>query len=332
MAILEVKENLHRAKIRESSWEDKKFLLVGELEKMIPVFDFRNLSSHEEIAGRLAKGEQMAFFGGVWGGFKGVKQATVNEGFFTRVKPGRPKEAKIATMMGPEQSIGLIDWSKVHKDFRFLQDHWEYKKLWESHNAFLHIIAPIREPLDYIPDIFKTTPEDFKARYPKLESLNSTTACFVWRNDPYLKHLSNFVKRLSHTNVFIGVSTLNRHGEEPPYSYEELIDQLNDGRTNPADINLIVRDRLYEEYEALGSHTQLRLPLEGEQPKLKVIRIGSLSPEGFAKATGFDFEILPDIKDVRKNPGENLDKLLFYMKEEINQNWESEKPLIYFRN
>lgn len=337
MAILErtisdLRKRVSNERHHDVESADLDLLYVEEIDKKIPVFNLRNLNAHASIGRMIANQSQMALFGGVWGGFKGVKRATVNESFFQRVKPGRPKEAKIAMMAEPSDSLQFIDWSKVHPRFRYFRDYWEYKKLWESHGAFLHIIAPLKQTFRCLPDIFETTPEDFKSRYPQQKAINVSTACFIWREDPYLKHLVSWVKRSSHTDVFVGVSTLNRHGEEPPYSYQEFVDQIKDGRTDPKDIDLVVRDSIYENSPALGSHTQLRFPLVDEEPTLKVVRIGSLSPDGFTQATGLECEILPGIKDVRKNPGQNIDKQLLLMSREINDNWRKESPQLYFRN
>lgn len=307
------------------------FLTVPELSKRIPIYDFRNLD-HQVLAARaIASESRMAMFGGVWGGFKGVKRNTIGERFFLQAKPGRPAEAKIPLMIAPEDAIQLIDWLKVHQDLRFLHNYWNFKKLWTSHVAFLHIIAPVRPTTYSFPDIFKTTPSEFQTRYPGVEPISTTTAAFVWREEPYLRHFGSLVKRFSHTQVYIGVSTLNPHGKEPPYFFDELLQQLARGETPVEAIDLIIQDPLYEKYRAFGSHTQIRLPLIGEEPCFKVLRIGSLSPESFEKATGFEWKVIPGAQDVRKNPGETLEEKLAEMMAEINNQWQKVKPLIYFR-
>lgn len=308
------------------------YLQIPQTGKIIPVYDFRSLDHQESIAKALVNGNRMALFGGVWGGFKGVKQATKNEGFFYEVKPGRPREARIATLMSPEMALGLIDWSKVHPKYRFLENYRNFKTLWSSHDAYLHIIAPIRSTLSRFPEIFVTTPEDFKNRYPNWPSVKFSTASFVWRDDPYMRHFSALFNRFSRIQTYVGVSTTNPHGEEPPYLLEEMVDQLLTGKTPSELIDLIVKDDLYASFEAFSSHSQIRLPLLGESPTFKVIRIGGLSPEKFRQATGFEIEMLPNISDVRKNPGENLDKKLELMKKEILLKWSKEKPKVFFRD
>lgn len=306
-------------------------LLIPELRKCIPVFDLRNLDHQAEAAKLLTRGARMAMYGGVWGGFRAVKRWDFAERFFHQVKVGRPEEAKIPLMTLPEDAVRIIDWSRVHADFRFLEDYWNFAKLWESHGAFLHIIAPVRETLKSLPPIFVTSAEEFDRRYPNSTPVSSPTIAGVWRDDPYLRHFATLIRRYSHTDMHIGVSTLNPHGEEPPYTFEEFKKDLSVGRIPAESIDLIVKDGLYEETEAFSSHTQLRLPLTGETPTLKVVRIGSLSPEGFKQATGFNYVIIPGAKDVRKNPGENLDEKLAEMIKEINKNWQKEKPIVYFR-
>lgn len=308
-------------------------LKIPELDKNIPIYDFRNLTHQVMIAKALAKGERMAMFGGVWGAFRAVKRNTTAEDFFHRqVKPGRPWEAKVPLMIKPKDGLRLIDWSQVHSNFRFLSDYAEFKKLWNLHPAFLHIIAPVRPTKHSLPDIFITTPQDYQKRYSGNDIIQVSTVALLHRHDPYLEHLSAWVERFSHTAMSLGVSTLNPHGEEPPYTEKELFEDIKTARCKVAEIDLIVTDRLYEESGAFGSHTQLRLPLVGESPTLKVLRIGSLSIDGFETATGLQCDPPAlGIKDVRKNQGENLDAKLSQMRQEIEANWKLEKSKIYFR-
>ena len=322
---------VHLPRVEKPS-EPLEYLELSGTDRRIPVYDIRSVESHEAIAEQIADGAQMALFGGVWGGFKGVKRGVQNEGFFMRVKPGRPKEAKVAMMVPPSDATQLVDWSLVHPEFQYLRDYERFRDLWSANEAYLHIIAPIKPSLRTLPEIFETTPEDFRSRYPNLDPVSASTACFFWREDPYLKHFTALVKRLSHATVYIGVSSLNRHKEKPPYLYGELVDQIKDGRTNPATIHLIVRDSIYERHEAFGSHTQLRLPLKGETPTLKVIRIGTLSLEGFEDRTGLPTETVPGAEDVRKNPGINVDGQLTDMSEEIKENWRRQKTKVFFRD
>lgn len=317
----------------EEGPDDVRFLHHPELKRSIPIYEFRNLAHQVEIAKVLANGGQILMYGGVWGVFKGVKRATFGETFFEKVKPGRPPEAKISVMIPPEDGVKIVDWSQVHKDFRYLQDYWNFNKLWVGHGAFLHIIAPVRPTLETLPDIFKTTPPDYAKRYPNLEPIRPTTAALLSRFEPYTRHFGYLVKRFSHTDMYVGVSTANRHGEEPPYTEQELFSDIENGKCDLSEIDLIVTDRKYEESGAFASHAQLRLPLVGEKPTLKVLRIGSLSIEGFEAATGFKCDP-PAIgtKDVRKVPGISLDEKLAKMMEEINRDWKGEKPQIFFRN
>lgn len=312
-----------------------RFLHHPELSRPIPIYDFRNPQHQVEIARVLARGGQILMYGGVWGVFKGVKRATFGETFFERAKPGRPPEAKIPMMMTPEDAIKVIDWSKIHPDFtdfKFLKDYWNFKKLWEGHGAFLHIIAPVRPTLQTLPDIFKTTPEEFTKRYPNLEPIRVATIALLWQEEPARRHFSRLVKRFSHTDIYIGVSTRNKHGEEPPYTTDELYSHIRTNLSGLEDIELIATDKKYEESGAFASHTQLRLPLVGETPTFKVLRLGSLSIEGFEKATGFQCDP-PTIgtKDVRKIPGVSLDEKLAKLAEENNRDWKAEKPQIFFR-
>lgn len=302
-------------------------LILPESGFTIPVYNFRDIHDQALIAGHITDGAQMAMFGGVWGGFKGVRIGTQGEKFFHRVKPGRPKEAKIAMMIPPEDSRELMDWSRVHPDFRYLADGDNFKELWDRHGAYLHVIGPVMQSV--VPDVFETTPEDYSARYNHSDPIPYSTACFFWRDDPHLDHLSTLVRSASDGEVLIGVTSLNKHGEQPPYTYEEFVDHMVTGKADPRDIHLVVRDPIYEGSEALGSHTQVRLPFEHEEPVLKVLRIGTLSPEGFGQLVGKPVEIIPDAKDVRKSKGVNVDLHIAAMNQHIRAQWETQRaPLV----
>lgn len=311
--------------------KNRQVLHVSESEKGIPIFNLRDFSDQVEAARLVAQGKRMAMYGGVWGGFRAVKRWDFAERFFHEVKVGRPEEAKIPLMTLPENAVRIIDWSMVHEDFRFLEHYWNFKKLWENHGAFLHIIAPARETLKSLAPIFVTSAEEFMRRYPNSTPVSSPTIAGVWRDDPYLRHFATLIGRFSHTDMYIGVSTLNPHGEEPPYTFEEFKKDLSAGRIPAESVDLIVKDDSYERYQAFSSHTQIRLPFVGENPVLRVLRIGSLSPEGFGNATGFNCVIEKDAKDVRKNKGENLDAKLKAMIDEIWAEYGKQKPLIVVR-
>lgn len=308
-----------------------RFLTIPEMSRSIPVYDFRNLDHQQEIAHSLASEGKVAMFAGVWGIFKGIKQNTRREEFFQIAKPGRPTEAKIPALMRPEDSVTLIDWSKVHPDFRFLSKLWEFEKLWKLHPGYLHIIAPVRPTLYSFPGIFQTSPEEFKKRYPNAESVPYITASFLFREDPYLRHLATLVGRFSHTRIFVGASTLNPHKKEPPYSFEELKKSLINREIPVEAIDLIVEDELYADFDAFGSHSQMVIPLLGEKPVFRMIRQGSLGIERFSQLTGFDCEPLGEIEDVRKNKGVSIDDELESMKESIDRRWKQERPRIFWR-
>lgn len=308
--------------------DGRETLFIPELGKEIPVFDLRNLFHQVEAARLIAQGKRMAMYGGVWGGFRAVKRWDFAERFFHQVKVRRPEEAKIPLMTLPEDAVRMIDWSRVNENFRFLERYWNFAKLWKSHGAFLHIIAPVRETLKSLPPIFVTSPEEFNKRYPNSIPVSFPTVANVYREDPYLGHFATLIKRFSHTDMYIGVSTLNPHGEEPPYTFGEFKMDLSKGRIPARSIDLIVKDDFYEKFEVFSSHTQIRLPLVGEEPTFRVLRIGSLSLDGFRNATGFDFQVEPDAKDVRKNKGENLDSKLKTMINKIWEEYEKQKPVV----
>lgn len=308
------------------------FLVIPERDRRIPIYDFRDLGHHEPIARALSNGERLVMFAGVWGAFKAVKRNTKVEDFFHKqIKPGRPWEAKVPLMTRAIDAKQLFDWSQVHKDFRFLQAYSEFRKLWTSHPAFIHISAPVRANLYSLQEIFITTPEDYLAIYGDGDAISVPTISVINRDDPYLLHLQTLVSlRYFHTTMYLGVSTANPHAKQPPYTDDELLKQIASGETPAEAVDLIVEDPTYRKYNALGSHTIARLPLVGENPAIKILRIGSLSPEGFEHATGLPCEVISGAKDVRKIRGVNIDTKLETMRDEIQQNWHRERSPVYF--
>ncbi len=315
-----------------------RFLNIPELSKTIPIYNFRILAHHEPAAQAIADGQRMAMYGGVWAGLEAQKRNSPGGEFFWRVKItgaageiGRPQEAKPPVMMRPEDAVGRIDWRKHHPKIASLSDFWNFRKLWEEHGAYLHIIAAIRPSFYSFPQRFKTTAREFQARYPQFPAIGADTFAIFWREDPFLRHFATLVARNSHIPMYTAVTTLNPHGEEPPYTFDELLADIRNRRCRIEMINLILTDPLYESCKTFGSHTQAILPFCGEDPTIKIVRIGSLSPEGLEKATGLRCEVLPGAKDVKKNPGENLDDSLREMMETIREEYSRQEKRIRCR-
>lgn len=287
----------------------------------IPVYDVRNLAHQELIAGQIAEGAQFAMFAGVWGGFKAVVNDTVEEKFFYEAKPGRPKVAKIAAVVPPSEAIRIVDFTKVHPELRFLENEEAFHGLWRDHLAHLHVIAPIRGDANF-PPLFVTTPQEYSERFPDREPRNAATASIFWRKDPYLDRLLTLVNSASDKPMFIGGTSLNRHGEQPPFTYQDLVGHIRDGKVDPGAIHFIVRDSLEENSEAHGSHTQAMIPLAGEgEPIMRVSRIGTLSPEALEAAIGIRVHVLPDAVDVKRFPGKNIDQAIKDSHSRIMEAW-----------
>lgn len=303
-------------------YRGRESISFSELGVEIPVYDIRNLSDQADIAREIAKGRQMAMFGGVWGGFQGISADVESEGYLKWAKQDRPKEAKYVVMTPPAKSHELIDWSQVHEDLRYLEDPDSFESLWATHGAYLHVIAPVRSDAQF-PDVFVTSPTEYAKRYPDHPRISSSTAAFLWRADPYFERFTDLVDRFSNSTTHIGVTSLNKHGEKPPYTFEEFVAHLRDGKSDPREVHLVVRDSIYERSEALGSHTQIKLPLVDEEGVVKILRVGTLSPQGFEKSTGIATRQMPDAKDVRKIPGVDIDHHIKQMNIEINEAWKA---------
>jgi len=330
-----------------TSGEDGVRLLnIPEFAKSIPIYDFRNLKHHEMTVSALTQGKKLAMYGGVWAAIAAEKRNSQEGTFVWDVKetgkPGeikRPQEAKPPVMMRPEDAVRMIDWREHHPEIASLSDFWNFRKLWQEHGAYLHIIAAIRPSFYSFPQRFKTTAQEFQARYPQFPAIGVDTFAVFWREDPSLRHFATLMMRDSHTPMYTAVTTLNPHQEQPPYTEEELFDDIRIRRCRIDLIDGIISDLKYENFrdpdnpdlEPYGSHTQIRLPFTWESPTFKVVRIGSLSPEGFEAATGFKCEVLPGVKDVRKHPGQNFDSLLEKMMEEIREEYSKQTQVVYCR-
>lgn len=312
----------------EALGRNRESISFPEYELEIPVYDIRSLSDQEQIAREIARGRQMAMFGGVWGGFQGIQGLSGDTGEYLKwAKKDRPKEAKYVVMKPPRSSHELIDWSKVHEDLRFLEDPDSFEALWETHGAYLHVIAPVKDGL--LPSALVTSPEEHEKAYPGRPSISADTSAFLWRADPYFENFARLVDEHSDTQIHIGVTSLNKHGEKPPYTYDEFVAHLRAGNADPRQVHLVVRDSIYENSQALGSHTQLRLPLADEEGVVELYRIGTLSPEGFEKRTGIELRNKYDVKDVRKNPGINVDTHIDLMRDQVQERWRRESEVIF---
>jgi len=260
--------------------------------RSLPIYSIRDLSRHREIAWALASGKKAVMFGmGLWGIVKAVEDPRTQgrlagrrgeSRVFWEVKVGRPRQSKIPVMVPPEQMGRLIDFGKLHPRYRFLRNRGAREKLW-AHGAPFHGIFPLKSRT-HIDEAFVTRPEEL----PEDWRVPYSTVSIFWMEDPAWHNLARLAGRITSRSL-LGVSSVNTHGEEPPFTYDELVSMLS--RKPEWDFDLLVRDEATESVDLKSSHTQIRFPLHYEEPECVVLRIGSLSARGFAEATGLPVRV-----------------------------------------
>ncbi|HLZ68894.1 MAG TPA: hypothetical protein VKV26_03190 [Dehalococcoidia bacterium] len=277
--------------------------------RAVPVYSLRNPQHHEPIGRALATGQTAAFYVGLYGIVKAVRAAWVAHDAaetYWRIKAGRPRYAKVPLLAKPQQALRLIDFVPVHPAFRHLARRDRFERLWTSHGAPLHVIAPLRQPLRFLDPAFVTSPADLDAyRRDDARAVDravaAPTASFFWMADPTWEDLATFTQLFSTARAFYGASSFNEHGQPPPYTFAQLASYVEGTEGNQFD--LVINDELYERTGAFSSHTQVRLPLVDEPAELVVVRRGAVSPEWLADSTGYPVRVLGSAGVASRSPG-----------------------------
>jgi hypothetical protein len=274
-----------------------------------PVYSIRDASERAQAARELASGKPALFYLGLYTLVK-VLRPPWREGsgaeVFWQSKPDRPRWSKLPLLIRPQDSLRLVDFARVHPQFaRFAaREHWE--SLWQVHGAPLHVIAPLREPLPFLHEAFRTTPQDLteQARSNPLaadRALPCSTASLFWMEDTDWHDLALRVALHSPPRSFLGGTSFNDHGEHPPYTLEELRAYL--ARRDDIPFELIITDPWFESAGIHSSHTMVRLPLADESPELVMTRRGSVSPGFLQSVTGYHVRSLASTASASSQPG-----------------------------
>lgn len=274
----------------------------------VNVYSLRNPADIELAAREIASGKIAAFYGGLYGIVKGVRPWGDHEDAETywRVKTGRARYSKVPLLIKPQDAIRLIDFRLVHPEYRHLERRENFNMLFNSHGAPLHVIAPLREPLPFMRSAFKTDSQDLASQAQddptRSDRLTEyTTASFFWMDDPAWDSFATLASLYSKPRMFFGVSSFNNHGEQPPYTYEELLRDVS--ARGECKFDLVINDEMYEESGAFSSHTQIRLPTHHETPELVMVRRGALSADWFSSATGYPVHELESATTASRSPG-----------------------------
>jgi len=321
------------------------YLCVQELKKRLPIFDFRNLDHHQIAAKMLARGSTIAMYGGVWAVIKTEKRYSHGGELFWNIKvpqdksfevEPRPEEARPPTFGRPEDYIHRIDWDKHHPHFREVFGNISgLVEIWRHLPGYAHGVAALKQSAKSYPGRFVTKAKHFKERYPDFPPIGVDTIADFWSEDPFVRHFATCVSRYSHTEIHTAVSTLNFHGYEPPFEWEEFKEDIKNGKIRIDLIDAILKDHLPEQYKALASHLQFIFgPPQDRKPKAYVIREGDISVEFLREMFshfGVQVEVYPGAKDTKKIKGVSLDGNLIAMRQKADEEFTRQKPKIASR-
>lgn len=279
--------------------------------KEVLLLSFRDRRHRKPIVGELLEDNPVAFHG--WG-VSGVCGRVDRESRFTKfweVKQGRPPGSKIPLLEPPRLAVQHVDWQAVHPDFAYLQDPGKLQKLWSRRLPF-HLIFPYNASARSLSEAVVTPPFD-----PVVApNIPVPTICLFWVKDPAMV---NMVKDVKSRNlaVQLGVSSLNEAHELPTFNTRDLIDYLKDRQIAKYDI--VVEDPLLEPLDIASSHSQLVVPLRGQEPIWLMKRRGSLSVRAFHELTGFYVVEVANVPVASRkaNPDENLDHKLYELSRRI---------------
>lgn len=316
-------EMSERQKLTITHHEDKEaiypFLRIESPQEVrqVPVYSVREPFHYSAIAKAIASGAVIAFEVGVMGIMIAVEDPRTgkdNWKKFWEVKRGRASQDKVPMMMLPKDQYKVVDFNKLHKDFQYLRDPQKRHEFFGS--LPFHTILPFKESVRHINrDAFVTTSEDSKKK-PADQYVPSSTICIYFQGGD--KVWVNIAERVKHYNPYVqlGISSLNDHGEQSPYTFEELVGYVN--KKQRIDFDYVVRDPIAARAQIKSSHTQIRLPLEGEPAEILVVRKGPVSAETISKHTGHPVRVLASAKFASRGYPENVSldgRVLEYLKE-----------------
>lgn len=266
---------------------------IGDQFKQVPVYNCREDSQHETIAEEFAKGKACVAFGvglyGVAGMVADPRTARNPEGaeIFFRAKTNRDPHAKVPIFITPKDMYRVIDFDEMNPKFAKLFSNREWREnLWRNGVSF-HIVFPVPRDAHYIHPVLITTPEDLKcANKPEEQMVPVDTVSAFWWHDPDWQRTAY---RAAIYNPFglAGISSFNEHGQQPAYTFDEVIQFIY--QTGKCPFDMVVRDPVGESIGVKSSHPQYRVPLKGEPDEWIVIRHGSISIERWLKAVDSPF-------------------------------------------
>jgi hypothetical protein len=260
---------------------------TGDGTTKIPVFSLRQPEHQNIIAKWIASGRAGAVEIGVMGVLKAVSPEndidTYSGNTFWKVKKGRGPLDKIPVLMPPDDHARIVDYARLHPDFAFLEDPENRRRFFDKYP--FHTILPVAPEAEINVDVFVTTPEESRRKYadPDQWTAASTICAFFLGGDCIWEKIAGLVSQLNPA-IKIGISSLNDHGEQPPYDFYEFVSYVN--LKQRMDYDFVIQDPVIRRSQIRSSFTQIRLPLRGEAPEVLVTRKGSLSTDLLKKHLG----------------------------------------------
>jgi len=284
-------------------------LIVGSHEglRRIPVYSIRNSKSHPDISRAIASGKPIAFEVGVIGILIAVS-ASADEGNdngskFWTIKKGRSPNDRVPMMLRPKDHPKVVDYNKLHPDFRYLADDKEARERFYG-NLPLHTILPVRTDTETINrQVFVTTPTDLQGK-PTDQYVPCPTVCLYFQDDEDWMNIAEQAHQLN-PNVMFGITSFNDHGQPSPFNFNELLEYVQ--RRGKVDFEAVVRDPIVEKADIRSSHTQIRLPLEGEAPEILIVRKGPVSADAIRETTGHPVRVLESAKLAGRGHPDDVD-------------------------
>lgn len=300
----------------------------------IKAYDIRDDSQKSEIAAEIAGHRRGVGFGvGLYGAFVLLNdpRRTIPEidpaDYFTQLKPTRAPHEKVTTYVPPKDVYGLIDFDKIHPQFRELLRSREWREnAWRQGVSF-HLVVPTPDHAHFLHPLLVTTPEDLvKAGKPPDQQVSVNTTSAFWWHDPDMEEVAERVATLNPFG-FVGMSSFNEHGKQPAYTFEDVLRLIQTTGVTP---DFIIRDRIGEAVGVKSSHPQIRVPLVGESAEWILVRHGSISIDGWLQAIdspfparGHESAAWATRADSRTT---NLDNRVFKVRDEVEEDYQRRHP------
>lgn len=280
------------------------FSFDGNTQRSIPILSVRSPGDHSQIARMIATNEPVIFMaGGVIGAGKAVGRGPEGGGrdFWDKYKPGRKETSKVPMMVLHEDQYELIDWSKVHHDFRFLENARNRIKFFGQ--MPLHVVWPHNRD-DYLtdPDTFVTRPSDMAGEHELVKTTVDTVCLYFQRDEDWVR-IAQLLGTYSPFRRF-GITSCNQSAEKPPFTRQGFIDEqlrkAGEGRDpwEAREAVAYIDDPIAEEIGVGSSQSQVIAPLVGSRPTFRMLRHGPVSPMAIKAQTGVDVEVPTNEKGV----------------------------------